>query len=147
MVSAGNAPTIEVGSPGDQGAVITGVQAIGVSTPSAAVVAAATAGLTIEVHSPKGGMFNIGTLSPMLAVGNPPVWTRLVGSTVRVDGKSPKLHWMLAVAVTTGGTRSRYRNRTDRVFGTFDPRLRMSGHAFARKSHPVASAGSRDRAE
>ena len=42
--SAGMPATSTVGAPGAQGAGVTGVHGIGVSTPSAAAVAAATAG-------------------------------------------------------------------------------------------------------
>ena len=46
--------------PGVQGAGVTGMQGIGVNTPSAAVVAAATVGFANEVHMAKGGIFTIG---------------------------------------------------------------------------------------
>jgi len=60
LVSAGLLPIITVGEPGVQGAVVTGIQGIGVSTPIAADVADATCGLASEVHIPKGGMFAMG---------------------------------------------------------------------------------------
>jgi len=49
-----------VGDPGVQGVTVTGMQGCGVSTPSAAVVAAATWGLAKLEHTPKGMMFTIG---------------------------------------------------------------------------------------
>jgi hypothetical protein len=50
-----------VGAPGTQGAAVAGIQGIGVNTPIAAAVAAATVGLAGELHTPKGSMFSIGT--------------------------------------------------------------------------------------
>ena len=47
--------------PGIQGAEVTGIQGIGVSTPSAAAVAAMTIGFVGELHIAKGMMFFIGT--------------------------------------------------------------------------------------
>lgn len=58
---AGNKPIFTRIAPGAQGVTITGTQGMGVSTPEAA--AAATAGLAIAVHKPKGGIFAIGTKS------------------------------------------------------------------------------------
>jgi len=49
-----------VGEPTIHGAGVTGMQGIGVSTPIAADVAEATAGLARLVHIPKGMMFTIG---------------------------------------------------------------------------------------
>ena len=61
LVSAGWLPIVTVGEPGDQGALVTGMQGWGVRTPRAAAVAAATCGLDGLVHIPKVGMFIIGT--------------------------------------------------------------------------------------
>jgi hypothetical protein len=52
---------IAVGAPGTQGAGVFGMHGIGVSTPRAAAVAAATVGLAGELHMPKGMIFSIGT--------------------------------------------------------------------------------------
>lgn len=60
LFNAGFPPTNTVGDPGAHGAAITGIQGIGVKTPMAADVAAATCGFAIEVHIPKGIMFTIG---------------------------------------------------------------------------------------
>lgn len=49
-----------VGDPGAHGAGVLGTQGTGVSTPRAADVAAATAGLARLVHMPKGMMFTRG---------------------------------------------------------------------------------------
>ena len=59
-VSAGWFATNVVGAPGIHGAAVTGMHGIGVSTPSAAEVAAATVGFAREVHMPNGGMLTIG---------------------------------------------------------------------------------------
>ena len=61
LLSAGLFPTSTRGDPGVQGAGVTGTQGMGVSTPSAAAVAAATWGLASEEHMPKGMMFFMGT--------------------------------------------------------------------------------------
>ena len=51
------------------GQVVTGIQGMGVSTPNAAAVAAATVGFAGEVHMPKGMIFMNGLLSMILAIG------------------------------------------------------------------------------
>jgi hypothetical protein len=57
---AGWLPTIVFIAPGIQGAEVTGIHGMGVSTPIAAAVAAATWGLAMDMHMPKGAMFTIG---------------------------------------------------------------------------------------
>ena len=84
-----------VGEPGAHGALVAGMQGMGVSAPSAAAVAAATIGLAKELHIPNGGMFNIGTWSMMLAEGAPDS-TRFAGSTLSVDGAAPNGHFSIA---------------------------------------------------
>jgi hypothetical protein len=64
---------------------------IGVSTPKAAAVAAATVGLAGELHIPNGMTFTIGLPSIMFAAGTP-VITRFTGSTTNELGAAPKLH-------------------------------------------------------
>jgi hypothetical protein len=91
LLRAGKFPTSTVADPGAQGAAVTGKQGMGVSTPMAAEVAAATVGFASDWHIPKGKMFTIGLLSIMVAMGME-VTTRLSGSTIRVPGASPKLH-------------------------------------------------------
>jgi hypothetical protein len=56
LVSAGVPPTVTVAEPGVQGAAVTGMHGCGVSTPSAAVVAAVTCGLDSVMHIPKLAM-------------------------------------------------------------------------------------------
>src|SRR3954451_17422479 len=88
MSKAGMFPTSTVGTPGVHGAGVIGVHGIGVRTPSAAAVAAATAGLAKLVHIAKGSTFRNGLLSMTLAIGVAPR-TRLIGSTMSDEGASP----------------------------------------------------------
>jgi hypothetical protein len=90
--NAGTPPTITVGEPGTQGAVVTGMQGIGVSTPNAAAVAVATIGLAIEVHIPKGGMLTMGMLSITVTACIPCTKLMVVGRGITTDGATPKLH-------------------------------------------------------
>lgn len=80
-----------VGEPTIHGAGVTGTQGMGVKTPRAAAVAAATVGLDGELHIPKGIIFTSGLLSMILASGGP-VSTRFCGSTTSELGATPKLH-------------------------------------------------------
>src|SRR5271156_1617247 len=100
LFNAGMPPIMTVGDPGAQG-VVTGTHGIGVSTPSAAAVAAATAGLASEVHMPNGGMFTIGLKSMMFAAGGPSAFVRFTGSTIRLAGDAPKLHAIIAPIFTS----------------------------------------------
>lgn len=92
-----------VGAPVTQGAGVTGMQGIGVRTPMAAAVAAATDGFAGEAHIPKGMIFTSGALSMMVASGCSPVVTRLMGNTTRVLGAKPKLHCSIAPLQTCCG--------------------------------------------
>ena len=60
LFKAGAPLTMTVGDPGAHGAEVTGMHGWGVSTPSAAVVAAATCGFVGDIHIPKGLIFAIG---------------------------------------------------------------------------------------
>lgn len=71
-VNAGAPLICTVGEPGDQGEVVTGMHGCGVSTPSAADVAAATCGFDSVVHIPKGMMLTFGAKSWMVAAIWPP---------------------------------------------------------------------------
>jgi hypothetical protein len=97
--SAGWPPIITVGEPGVHG-VVTGMHGIGVRTPRAAVVAAATCGLDRVVHMPKGATLTIGLKSMMLAAGCPPLVTRLSGKTLNTDGATPNEHRIWAPLTT-----------------------------------------------
>ena len=81
---------------GAQGAVITGTQGIGVSTPQAAAVAEATVGLAIDVHMPKGSMLDMGAMSMMFAISIFPHLGRKGTVTISDDGAIPKLHCSIA---------------------------------------------------
>ena len=75
---------------------------MGVSTPSAAAVAAATVGLEGEQHIPNGMIFTMGMWSMILAPG---VVTRtlLTGSTTSVLGAIPNEHCSVAPEQTCMG--------------------------------------------
>ena len=91
LFSAGLLPIITVGEPGVHGAVVTGIQGWGVSTPNAADVAAATCGLLKVVHMPKGITFFMGMLSMIVAAGTLLVVTRFSGVMTKALGATPKL--------------------------------------------------------
>src|SRR3954471_8117154 len=99
LSTAGIPPFMTFKLPGTQGAAVTGTHGIGVSTPRAAAVAAATVGLEGDEHAPNGGMFMTGAKSVLLAEGVL-VMTRLNGSTTRLEGATPKLHIMVALVHT-----------------------------------------------
>lgn len=101
-VSAGILPTIAVGAPGAQGAMVVGIHGIGVSTPRAAAVAAATVGLAMLLHIPKGGIFTSGLLSIIFAIGIPFNITRLKGITINAAGAIPNEHIIIAPEQTAG---------------------------------------------
>lgn len=100
LLSAGLFPIITVTEPGIHGPAGAGMHGIGVSTPSAAAVAAATVGFAMLMHGPKGLMLSIGTLSMMVAAGLPPAMVLATGSTPNGDGIDPKLHISSAPSVT-----------------------------------------------
>jgi hypothetical protein len=100
LLSAGIPPIMQVGEPGAQGAAVAGMQGIGVRTPKAAAVAAATIGLAMDMHMPKGGILTIGAKSIMLAAGVVAV-VMLIGSTESAEGAIPKEHIIIAPAVTS----------------------------------------------
>ncbi len=103
LFSAGMPPTIMVGEPGAHGAGITGMHGMGVNTPSFAAVAAATVGLDMLWHMPKGMMFTMGILSMMFAAGMFEHMVLFFGRTASVPGATPKLHVMLAPVTTSIG--------------------------------------------
>src|SRR6516225_8776344 len=92
--------SMKVGVPGAQGPGKTGTQGMGVSTPSAAAVAAATVGLAGLLHMPNGGMFTIGMLSMMLAAAMLLVIIWFLGSTLNVLGAAPKVQASIAPVQT-----------------------------------------------
>jgi len=60
LSSVGMLPRRTVGAPGTHGATVIGIQGIGVSTPIAAAVAAATIGFAGDMHMANGMMFTMG---------------------------------------------------------------------------------------
>jgi hypothetical protein len=90
--SAGMLASNTVAAPGAQGAVVAGMQGIGVRTPRAAAVAAATVGFEGLVHMPNGMMLTIGLLSMMFAAGTNDVIILFKGRTTMELGATPKLH-------------------------------------------------------
>src|SRR6202046_4001584 len=103
LSSEGKFPNSTVGAPATQGAGVAGMQGMGVSTPRAAAVAAATVGLAIDVHIPKGMILTIGIWSMMFASGTMFVITLLVGNTTSELGATPKLHCIIAPIQTCRG--------------------------------------------
>jgi hypothetical protein len=100
LSSAGMFAIMTVGEPGTHGAGVFGMHGIGVSTPSAAAVSAATVGLAGLVHMPNGMMFTSGLLSMMFAAGMLLLCVRLTGSTTSADGATPNEHISCAPIVT-----------------------------------------------
>jgi len=100
LFKAGKLAIITVAEPGAQGAGITGKQGIGVSTPNAAVVAAATVGLAGDLHIPKGGIFTIGILSIISAAGVYSAMTLFLRSTINELEVIPIVHIKLAPIFT-----------------------------------------------
>lgn len=97
--SAGIEPISTVGEPGAHGAAVAGTHGIGVNTPSAAAVAAATIGFAGQLHMPNGMTFTMGALSMMVAAGAPAM-THGVGKTFNDEGATPKLHCSMVPVVT-----------------------------------------------
>jgi hypothetical protein len=102
LLSAGIFPIRTVGEPGFHGAVVTGIQGIGVKTPEAAEVAEATVGFARLEHTPNGMIVTNGRLSMIVAAGVI-VFTILDGKTLRVEGAAPKEHCSVAPIHTCVG--------------------------------------------
>src|SRR5271169_1278782 len=96
LSSVGISASNTVGAPGTQGATVMGMQGIGVNTPIAAAVAAATIGLAGDMHMPNVMMLTIGIKSMMLASGISSVNTMLVGRTTSELGIIPMVHIIIA---------------------------------------------------
>ena len=91
LLTAGNPPTVTVGTPGIHGADVTGTHGIWCGTPIAAAVAAATVGWVGLLHIPNGILLAMGAWSMTLAAGIPPAMTPW-GTTINADGAAPKVH-------------------------------------------------------
>jgi hypothetical protein len=101
LSSAGIFPISTVGAPGTQGAEVTGMQGMGVSTPNAVAVAVATVGLARDEHIPKGMTLTMGAWSMMVAAGTLDVTVLFVGSTINDDGATPNEHCISAPMQTS----------------------------------------------
>ncbi len=101
VVSAGLLAIIVCAAPGVHGAVTAGMHGIGVSTPSAADVAAMTTGLDGDWHIPNVAMFIMGIWSMIVAAGWLPAITIAVGKTVSDAGATPIVHDIIAVPTTS----------------------------------------------
>src|SRR6185369_10806110 len=91
--SAGALSRSTVSAPAIHGEVVTGMQGIGVSTPIAAAVAAATCGLAMLWQAPNGMMFFMGMWSMMFAAGLLLVSALCSGVTTNVLGAIPNEHF------------------------------------------------------
>jgi len=96
LSSVGISANSTVGAPGTHGATVAGMHGIGVSTPNAAAVAAATIGLAGEMHMPNGMILSNGMWSMMLASGTSSVITRFMGKTTSELGAIPMVHIIIA---------------------------------------------------
>src|SRR5262245_17171695 len=96
LLSAGMPSRRTVGAPTIHGAVVAGMQGMGVSTPIAAAVAAATCGLAGLLQAPNGMMFFMGMWSMMFAAGWLLVITLCSGVTTKVLGAKPMEHFNIA---------------------------------------------------
>jgi hypothetical protein len=92
--------SIILGFTGIQGDNVIGMQGIGVKTPKAAAVAAATIGFEGDEQVPKGRMFSMGTLAVILAPGPLTESSRVMGSTISFPGAAPKAHFTIPSAFT-----------------------------------------------
>ena len=85
-----------VGAPGTQGVVVAGMHGIGVSTPNAAAVAAATTGFEGDMHIPNVMILVIGMWSMIFAAGISLVIILFIGSTTSELGATPNVHIIIA---------------------------------------------------
>lgn len=98
LLSAGDFLKVTVDDPGAQ-ATVTGTHGVGVSTPLAAVVAEAVAGLVNDEHIANVGILVTGIASLILAAVILSAVTPGIATT-NTAGEAPKLQDILAVAAT-----------------------------------------------
>jgi len=118
--------------------VVIGTQGIGVSTPRAAAVAAATVGLDIEVHAPNGAMLAIGAKHELFAEGTAGVSIWPLGITTRLAGATPKVHISVApmqTAVAMG--HHTLAGSGDQVFATTAQQSARLGHRPGGSAQPA----------
>lgn len=101
-VTTGIAPSNTFGAVGIQGATGIGIHGIGVRTPKAAAVAAATIGFAGLIHNPNGATFAIGAIAIILAAGMQSVSVSDVGNTINAEGAAPNEHIVMAPIDTVG---------------------------------------------
>ena len=89
------------GAIGIHGAGTTGTHGIGVNTPRAAAVAAATMGFANDWHMPNGAILAPGATSVMVATGRPSTIGR-GATTDRVEGARPNVHMIIAPETAQG---------------------------------------------
>jgi 23S rRNA pseudouridine955/2504/2580 synthase len=106
---------ITVGFEGIHGEAMIGMQGIGVNTPRAAAVAAATVGLAGFEHIPKDITLTRGMQSLMKATGNPRAKIWSLGMITSADGAIPKLHLQRPPQTATPGIRSVWYNHPHRA--------------------------------
>lgn len=99
-INAGCPCTNTWGLPGIQGEVMAGMHGIGVNTPIAAEVAAATVGLDRVLHMPKGMMFTMGAKSMIFPLGTLLSISVRPGLAINDEGAMPKVHVMIAPVTT-----------------------------------------------
>ena len=95
LSNVGNPPVNTAVLPVIQGVTVMGMQGIGVRTPSAAAVAAATMGLAMLEHIPKVGISAMGVKFIIV-----PTWviavTMAMGVAFSVAGAAPKVQLIIA---------------------------------------------------
>ena len=96
-------PTLTVDEPGLHGATVTGRHGIGVSTPRAAAVAAATCGFEGDEHIPKGGMFIPGAKSMIVPIGMFDARTVGAEEATKDEGAAPNEHVIVHPVLTACG--------------------------------------------
>ena len=119
LLRAGMLALITVGDPGAQGAVVAGIHGMGVNTPKAAAVAAATVGLAGHMHMAKGMIFNMGTKSMIFATGMFEHMVLFTGRTVKAPGAAPKLHINEAPLTTRLAMMNSYSFSSGQIPGLF----------------------------
>jgi hypothetical protein len=93
---------VTLGFEGIHGETTAGMQGIGVNAPNFAAVAAATVGLEIVLHIPKGVILAIEAKSVIVATGITFMQTGTLGMTIRDDRTEPNEHLHNALQTAIG---------------------------------------------
>ena len=99
-INAGCPCTNTCGFPGIHGEVTAGMQGMGVKTPMAADVAAATVGLESVLHMPKGMIFTMGAKSMIFPLGTLLNISVRPGDAINEEGAMPNVHDIIAPVTT-----------------------------------------------